>query len=174
MLDKGKVVSSLDASGGHVLPSATLERRSPLSRLFRQFLAYIIVGGIAFACDFAILYGLTEFLRFHYLISASAGFLAGLVTNYLLCISFIFDYRALSNTAHEFLLFFAIGVVGLALNNLLLYALTDGAGLHYLNSKLVAAGIVLIFNFVSRRHLLFSESSSAKRLLGLPSTPSES
>ncbi len=42
------------------------------------------------------------------------------------------------------------------LNALLLWLLTDFAGLYYLFSKLFAAAFILFFNFFLRRWMLFS------------------
>lgn len=122
-----------------------------------QFMRYLLVGGLSFVVDFATLFALTHFLGLHYLVSATIGFLFGLATNYALCIVWIFDYRALQNRLHEFIVFSGIGLAGLLLNNLIMYLLTDLAGLHYLGSKLVAAAMVLIFNFGMRRQMLFVE-----------------
>lgn len=130
--------------------------------LTRQFLQYLIVGGMAFLVDLSALYGLTEFVSLHYLVSATIGFLLGLLLNYLLCVAWIFEYRALENAIHEFLLFALIGIIGLLLNNVLLYGFTEGLGMFYLVSKLLAAGIILVFNFSLRRHILFSETRYAR------------
>lgn len=144
----------------------TAEKRRPLQKLLIQFLSYVLVGGTAFVVDFSILYFLTESLGVYYIASATAGFLVGLVINYLLCILLIFDFRAMSRATHEFGLFAAIGIAGLMLNNLLIWMLTELAGLHYLASKLVAAAVVLVFNFTLRRQLLFSNNRLARRLAG--------
>lgn len=136
--------------------------------LAKQFAGYVVVGGIAFICDFTTLYVLTDLFGLHYLVSASAGFLLGLLVNYSLCIRWLFSYRAIRNSVHEFALFSTIGIAGLFLNNALLYVFTDGLGFHYLFSKLAVAGIVLVFNFATRRHLLFSDNAYARWLRRFP------
>lgn len=125
--------------------------------LFRQFAQYVIVGGLAFCIDFGTLFLLAKHGGLHYLTAATAGFLLGLAANYLLCIAWIFDQRTLSNRSHEFAIFAAIGIVGLGLNNLLIYGFTEWAGLHYLHSKLIAAALILIFNFGLRKSILFTK-----------------
>lgn len=128
-----------------------------ITRTIRQFSQYVLVGGLAFVVDFTALFMFTENLGLHYLVSASIAFLLGMVNNYLLCIAWIFDYRALSNRAHEFAIFFLVGIAGLVLNNLVMFLLTEFADFHYLLSKAGAAALILIFNFSLRRSLLFSE-----------------
>lgn len=144
----------------------TGEDSHQLQKLLIQFLRYAAVGGAAFVVDFSMLYFLTEHLGVYYIGSATAGFLAGLVVNYLLCVFLIFDFRAINNPTHEFGIFAAIGIAGLVLNNSLIWSLTELAGFHYLASKLVAAVLVLVFNFTLRRQLLFSNNRFARRLAG--------
>ena len=123
--------------------------------LLTQFFRYAIVGGISFVVDFGLLYLLTGYAGLHYLLSATIAFLAGLTVNYLISIRWVFRRHTLDNRTAEFALYAVIGVVGLLLNDLLLYLFTDRLELHYLLSKLVAAAIVLIWNFAGRKFLLF-------------------
>lgn len=135
-----------------------------MGRIFRntlvqQFIRYASVGGFSFVVDFSCLYLLTEYIGLHYLWSATLAFGAGLATNYLLCLLWVFDFRRMQNHLHEFLAFGAIGMVGLLLNNMLLYMLTDFIGLHYLLSKVFSAAVILLFNFSLRRWMLFSPAT---------------
>ncbi len=124
--------------------------------LLDQFSRYVVVGGIAFSADIGVLYILTEYFGWHYLVAATGSFLVGLGVNYLLCVMWIFHFRTLENRLHEFVVFGLIGITGLALNNLILAALTGGLNIHYLLSKVVSAGIILVFNFGLRRWFLFT------------------
>jgi putative flippase GtrA len=140
-------------------PEAEDAWAAAVSRLALQFLQYVVVGGIAFVVDFTTLFVLTELAGLHYLVSASCGFTLGLAVNYVLCIRWIFDFRSVEKASHEFALFSLIGLIGLLLNNALLYVQTEFIGLHYLTAKLIAAAIILLFNFSLRRYLLFTERS---------------
>lgn len=145
--DRGRVAST----------SVPHERRGLLLKIAGQFRRYMLVGGLAFVVDYMMLFLLATQAGFHYQIAAAIAFLCGLIVNYTLCVSWIFDHRSFASKRHEFLVFSAIGLVGLALNGFLIHLMTELAGLHYLNSKLVAAGLILVFNFSLRRHILFSE-----------------
>lgn len=140
------------------------EKVGQFRKLVAQFLSYAAVGGTAFVVDFGMLYLLTEHFGIHYIVSATAGFLAGLIVNYVLCIWLIFEFRAIGKTSYEFGLFTAIGVAGLLLNNTLIWSLTELASFHYLTSKLIVAIVVLLFNFTLRRQLLFSNNRLADHL----------
>ncbi|MBN8512858.1 MAG: GtrA family protein [Candidatus Accumulibacter sp.] len=134
----------------------------PITPIMRQFAQYVCVGGLAFGVDIAALFLLTEKVGFHYISSASIAFVLGLATNYILCVAVVFDYRALQNLAHEFVIFSLIGVAGLLLNNLLIFLFTEFLGFYYLVSKAGAAVFILFFNFFLRRLWLFSERKKAQ------------
>ena len=123
--------------------------------LLQQFGRYVIVGGLAFMIDFGSLYSLTEFAGFHYLISTAGAFLLGLLTNYCLCRLWVFDRRTMESTPVEFLIFAVIGIVGLGLNEAIMWFVGEVIQLHYLIGKVISAGIVLIWNFGARKLILF-------------------
>lgn len=135
--------------------------------MLHQFLRYVVVGGIAFAVDFGSLYLLTELAGIHYLVSALIAFVLGLIVNYLLSKSWVFDRRSMNDAATEFLVFAAIGVVGLGLNEMILWILSGKMHIHYMAGKAVSAGIVLVWNFGARRRALFSSRPLPCGLHGL-------
>lgn len=142
-----------------MLNSATTTRSlnaSPFAwLLITQFVKYLCVGGMAFLVDFGVLVALTEGLGWHYLVSATMGFLAGLITNYLLSISWVFSQRTLADWKIEFAVFAGVGLVGLALTGGLLFVGADLLGIDYRLCKLATVVIVTFWNFGVRRILLF-------------------
>ena len=129
---------------------------------FIQLFRYVFVGGLAFIVDYGLLFILTEYAGFHYLISATISFIAGLIVNYVISTSWIFRHSKLDNKWMEFIIFSLIGVIGLGLNNLLLYAFTDGLGIHYLISKIIVAALVMFWNFIARKIILFNKNEYLK------------
>ncbi|MCS7024172.1 MAG: GtrA family protein [Bryobacteraceae bacterium] len=125
------------------------------ANLIQQFVRYLLVGGAAFVIDFSLLYFLTESARLHYLTAAAASFLAGLIFTYTLSRMWVFDVRTLNHTPMEFLVFSAVGLIGLALNEAILWVAVGSLHMHYLHAKLGSAAMVLIWNFSARRTLLF-------------------
>jgi len=119
-----------------------------------QLLRYLIVGGIAFIVDFSVLYLLVSFLGFNYLFAAAISFITGLVVNYLLSISWVFNRSPESVLSFSFLIFLITGLVGLGLNEILMFLFTHIIGLDYLFSKIITVPIVLFWNFVSRKYLV--------------------
>jgi putative flippase GtrA len=125
------------------------------SSVLGQFGRYLIVGGVAFLVDFTFLYLLTEAAGLHYLISAAVAFLLGLVTNYALSRVWVFNRRTVENVALEFFIFAVIGIVGLALNEGVIWFGAEEIHLHYLIAKIISTGIVLVWNFGARKMILF-------------------
>jgi putative flippase GtrA len=128
----------------------------PANQLQNQLLRYFLVGGIAFIADISMLYLLTEFAGCYYLVAAGFAFLLGLTINYLLSVYWVFDYRAVSNRMLEFLIFTAIGLVGLVMNEAILYVLTEKLAVYYVFSKVFSTLVIFIFNFGMRKIMLFS------------------
>ena len=124
-------------------------------RLSLQIVKYALVGGAAFLLDFSMLFLLTEYLHLYYILSATVAFIAGLLFNYFLSVKWVFNERALSNKLNEFLVFSLIGVIGLLLNDGMIWSLTEVGKLHYLSSKVLAAVVVFFWNFFARRQVLF-------------------
>lgn len=121
-----------------------------------QLFKYGFVGGIAYGVDFGSLFFLTEVIKIHYLISAALAFTLGLITNYTLSIFWVFSKRALANKKIEFIIFSIIGLVGLGLNEIIIWFFTEWAHFHYLISKIFSTVVVFFWNFFARKKLLFS------------------
>ena len=122
-------------------------------KLLIQFVRYFFVGGFAFVVDFGLLYILTEYAGLHYLLSATLSFIAGLLVNYIISCLWVFSNSKFKSRIVEFLFFAAIGVVGLVLNDFLIWLFTDCIGTHYMFSKIVAAAVVYLWNFFARKYL---------------------
>ncbi len=129
--------------------------KNQTDRTHIQFFRYIFVGGIAFIVQFSSLYAFTSVIGVYYLISAAFAFILGLIANYALSIYWVFNKRTLGNKVSEFTIFAIIGIVGLFLNELLMWFFTDYLGLFYLISNIFAAALILFWNFFARKLTLF-------------------
>lgn len=129
---------------------------TPTKNGFLQFFRYLFVGGIATVVDWGVLMGLTELLQLHHLVSAIFAFLAGLGTNFLLSKLLVFSAsEAKTNSLLEFLGYALIGVIGLGMTELIMFLFTDGLSLHYMLSKAIATAVVLVWNYLARKLLLY-------------------
>lgn len=137
-----------------LIPGMSIKR---LIVLGTEFYRYFIASALALGVDFGFYIGLVEWLHFHYLWAAAIGFCAGVSAAYILSIFWVFKQRAFRHWKQEFALFLGIGIVGLLLNELILWLFTGKIGLDYRFSKAISAGVVFLFNFTARKFLLFSQ-----------------
>lgn len=128
----------------------------PTKNGFLQFFRYVFVGGIATVVDWGILFLLTDFVRIHHLISAVIAFAGGLITNFFLSRLLVFKANeARVNAVMEFLSYTLIGIIGLGITELILFLLTDCGQLHYMLSKVIATVIVLAWNYIARKLIVY-------------------
>lgn len=120
-----------------------------------QFFRYILVGGTAFIVDFGSLYILTDYMGIFYLLSAAIAFTLGIIVNYLLSVKWVFNKHTLDNRLYEFGVFAVVGIIGLGINEVIIWYLTSNLHYYYLFSKIVSAVVVLFWNFFARRYTIF-------------------
>ena len=130
-----------------------------------EFLRYVFVGGIAFIVDITVLYLFKEYIfssiSYSLYFSTAAGFIAGVIVNYILCLQLVFlsvKGTDLGKSNISKFVFISIGVIGLGINEL---GMMVGVGLlsvNYLIVKVVIAAIVLIWNYMARKYLIFNPS----------------
>jgi len=126
-----------------------------LPQTVREFMRYFVAGTLAFGVDFAVLIGLTELTQVSYLLANVAGFCLGLGVSYGLSVGWVFSTRRMQCAVSEFGIFLLVGLLGLLVNELVIWGLTDGAGLHYALAKIGATGVVFVLNFALRKIILF-------------------
>lgn len=119
-----------------------------------ELLRYATASAVALAVDMTILLFAANFV--HYLWAATLGFFLGAVTSYLLSVRWVFRHRRLAAFPKtEFAAYALVGVVGLAINNLAIYAAVEEAGFSLLAAKAMAAVLTFSFNFGVRKWGLF-------------------
>lgn len=136
-------------------------------QLIMEFLRYIIVGGVSFLVDAGVLAAVKEvFYRENctpgqMAICVAAGFVAGLICNYLLSSLFVFrsaEQKESGRNFRAFLIYAVVGLIGFGLTELGMYigtAIVGSDGLWYLLIKCFVAGIVLIWNYVGRKIFVY-------------------
>jgi putative flippase GtrA len=147
-------VASAKTSDAAAAPSAVISRPK-LAPFLKDLFGYGLCSAAALGLDVGLLYGLTQ-AGMTYLASAAVGFVAGMILAYVLSIRFVYQGRRGLDRKREAFGFFAIGFVGLLLNQVALYAFVDGFHLALGPAKALAAVGVFFFNFVARRKALFA------------------
>lgn len=126
------------------------------SETVKQVAKYLIVGGVCTVLDFALLFFLTNYLDIKYLTSSVISFITGTILNYFLCTSWIFRVRIIKNRTHEFIYYLIITGVGLSVNTLMIWSLTEIFSLYFMISKLFATMVTFWWNFAARKYFLHS------------------
>lgn len=119
---------------------------------------YLAASALALAIDFGAYTGLIRLAGVHYMVAAPIGFALGLATVYALSVRWVFRQRRLADRRAEFALFALIGLAGMALNQIIIYAAVAMMPGAYEIAKFISAGAVFCFNFVSRKLLLFTRN----------------
>jgi putative flippase GtrA len=131
-----------------------------MKALAQQFIRFGVVGLIAFGIDYGLLILLTEMTGLNYLVSATISFTVSVIFNYIASMRFVFKRREGVSRVREFIIFLILSIVGLGLNDLLMWAGVSLA-IDYRVVKLGATLIVMVYNFITRK--LFLEERPSKQ-----------
>ena len=123
-------------------------------KLLIQIFKFGIVGGIATVIDFVFLYIFREFCHFPVLVSNTLSFCISVIYNYIASVRWVFDVNKEKDARNQFVIFIVFSVLGLLLNNAIMWITVDFLSIYYLLAKVVATVIVMIFNFVTRKMFL--------------------
>lgn len=133
------------------------------NQTLREFLRYALVGGAAFGVDYGVLVLFREVVlkglgAAAVYWAAAAGFIAGVITNYLFSMAFVFvrpEQRKKGGRASAMILFVLIGLTGLGLTEAGMWLGVGLLGLHYTLVKLLVAGGIMVWNYAARKLLIF-------------------
>ena len=133
--------------------------------MFTELIKFCFVGGSGVLVDFGTTWLLKEKIHIIRYIANSCGFIVAASTNYLLNRLWTFHSNN-PQILKEYLLFFGISLLGLAINNFFLWLFSEkvalpflsarGAKLRFYSSKLIAIAIVTVWNFFMNYYITFS------------------
>ena len=124
-----------------------------MQQILLKFFKFGVVGASGMAVDFGVTWLLKEQLRINKYVANSAGFLCAVVSNYLLNRLWTFESHD-PHLALQFGKFFGVALIGLGMNNGIIYLLTERLKMPFYTAKLVATGVVMLWNFGA--NLLFT------------------
>ena len=114
--------------------------------LIYQLLRFCLVGASGMIVDFGVTWLCKEKLKWNKYLSNSLGFVLAATNNYLWNRLWTFQSQS-GEIVREYSTFVLIALIGLGLNNLIIYLLHDKLHLHFYLSKLIAIGCVTLWNF---------------------------
>ncbi|MDO5329233.1 MAG: GtrA family protein [Coriobacteriia bacterium] len=144
-----------------------------MKKLLAQIAKFGVVGIIAFFIDWGIFnvvliagtisageqFASQEWFT---LVATTTGFTVSVIFNYIASMKYVFKHKEDMNRAKEFIIFVVLSIIGLAINNFVVWGVAHGipwpfevAQLLKDNvAKIVATAIVMVWNFVTRKILL--------------------
>lgn len=126
-----------------------------MKNLFSQLIKFGLVGGIAFLIDYGIMVFLTEVFKIPSLISAAISFTVSVIFNYIASVKWVFDVDKEKNSkTKELAVFILLSIVGLGINELIMWIMDKKFGIYYMISKIVATIVVMCYNFITRKLFL--------------------
>lgn len=154
---------------------ANLRAKYPtLTEIFR----FLVVGGIATVVDMLVMAFVQylfepalypDFLSLFtekdvspaaYITGTACGFTVGLAVNYALSCLFVFEHRGRSRSPYGFAVFALLSLGGLALHVLGMYLGNGVWGFNGWAVKIVLTLVVLVYNYLTKRLLLFREEKN--------------
>lgn len=129
----------------------------------KQFLSYFSVGGVSALVEWTLFALLLYLLDMSYPVATTLAFIVSTTTNWYLGRTFTFkDSEAYKGkSVKEYLLVFLVSAIGLGFNILLMYFFVDVLGMNtkimQTSAKVISTGIVFMWNFLSRKFLIYKE-----------------
>ena len=125
-----------------------------MKKLIEQIMKFGIVGVLCFAIDYGLMIFLTEVFGISYLISSGISFSVSVIVNYKLSLKFVFKTDENRNKIIEFIIFVVLSVIGLGINQVLMWICVDKLHIFYMISKIGVTAVVMGYNFITRKLIL--------------------
>ena len=139
-----------------------------MNKLMSQILKFGAVGFLCFFIDYGILVALVELLGVDKLIASGCSFTVSVIVNYILSITVVFDADRDGNKVKQFILFVILSLIGLGINQLIMWKGNEWLGqfmgkyrdFAYMIVKIFATAVVMVYNFITRK--MFIEKKPQK------------
>lgn len=125
--------------------------------LIGQFLKFGVVGLLGTVIDFLFTWLCKEKLKWNKFLANSIGFMLAATSNYILNRIWTFESDN-PEVGREYFSFFIVSVIGLALNNLILYMLHEKGKMNFYLAKAFAIALVTLWNFVANYFFTFHQA----------------
>ena len=127
------------------------------SKTVRQSVVYTLVGILTAILNVVLLYYLTEFLGFYYMISAVFATIFMSFVGFGLHKRITFHEKLKGNFLNQYLKFSAITLSVFLLNMVLLFTFTEYAGFFYPISQTISLLLGGVFSFLAGKFYIFPE-----------------
>ena len=122
--------------------------------LVLQFCRFASVGFISLAVDYGFMVFLTESTDMGYFRACAFSYTLSIMVNYVLSMKYVFHGREDVSKVKEATIFLTLSLIGLGLNQMAMWLLVDVLHVYYAMAKMLAAGMVTGYNFISKKIFL--------------------
>ena len=120
-----------------------------------KFLKFCVVGVSGTAIDFGLTWLCKEIFKIPKFLANAIGFVVAATNNYIL--NRIWTWGSTSDQVGvEYVKFFTVSLIGLGLNTLILYIFNEKVKLNFYVSKVIATGVVMLWNFFANNFFTFA------------------
>lgn len=124
--------------------------------LTKQFLSFILVGATSTVLNYLVFLVFLLFLSFHYLASASIGFISGVIIGFIFNKNYTFSSKR--KVSKSLPVYFLIYLFSLGVNLVLLEVLTTNTSLGAIISNLLLAPLIILINFLGAKLVAFGDT----------------
>jgi putative flippase GtrA len=115
---------------------------------------FLVIGGFSALLEIVLLVFLVEWIGLGYLLSNSIAFLVVNLINFLLSKYWVFE-TGNRKKGVEIGLFYFVVLIGLALNQAVMFILVEFMSFDYKISKVAAILVTVIWNYFGKKNLVF-------------------
>lgn len=128
---------------------------TPFISFIGKALRFFVVGLLGSAIDFGFTYLFKENLKVNKFVSNAIGFI--LAATFCFFFNKYWTYESQTPLAlKEYLVFFSVSLIGLGINSLTLYLLTDKVKMNFYLSKCFAIMVAGVWNFLANLLITFA------------------
>ena len=125
-------------------------RKAHNSQVFR----FLLVGGLCAGVEFLLFALLIHAFGVAYLHANMASLLVAVILNYIISRRHVFKKGRYSGRV-EFTAFVFFSAIGVALNQYLVWSFVEQVELNVNVGKVLAIGLVAVFNYLTKKHIVF-------------------
>ncbi|GEO04544.1 hypothetical protein AAE02nite_22080 [Adhaeribacter aerolatus] len=119
-----------------------------------QIIRFLIVGVVSAIFDLLLFVLLNDYFKVNYLIASFISTLFAILLNYYISKRWVFSSGKYSSRM-EFIAFMIFSGIGVVLNSILIWLFVEHMLLEPTPSKVLAIGIVAVFNFITKKMFVF-------------------
>ncbi|NTV90439.1 MAG: GtrA family protein [Clostridiales bacterium] len=121
--------------------------------VIRQGIKYLITGFSSFGFEFFLLFAFKDLLNLTVVLSNSLAL--GIVFWFNFLMNRFWSFKSKGDIKKQVLMYGCLFFINLGLSDLVMYLMTAQLGIHYLIAKIFATGMIVVWNFIIYRKVIY-------------------